>query len=175
MRNKPCILITLHPRGKFSLGENRQCLQKAAYHWGILISPKDPNAGVHTHFDVTDSIYIDPHTGEVRDNWRFRERGDSKPILAFLILARVQIAKVPRGVGVGELGRRFSEIPLPRKEVDGDNCVSWVRGAIEMLSKMGALEEGFDVDKVMDDALGFADVCLREGRELGSVLESIRS
>lgn len=91
-RNKPRIFITLHARGKNSLGENRTCLGHPAYHWGILISPKNKAAhptsasqspkspsDLHTLFDVTDSLYTDPVTGEVKESWRFRERGSPDP------------------------------------------------------------------------------------------------
>ncbi|KAL4903861.1 hypothetical protein BDW74DRAFT_155518 [Aspergillus multicolor] len=42
-KNKPRIRITLHARGKNSLGENRARLKYSALHWGVLISPNDIN------------------------------------------------------------------------------------------------------------------------------------
>ncbi|KAL2868102.1 uncharacterized protein BJX67DRAFT_60848 [Aspergillus lucknowensis] len=142
MKNKPRISITLHPRGKNSLGENRQRLHYAAYHWGILISPKDPKTRgqLHTHCDVTDSLYVDPLTGGSNGDWRFRERTDADPDIAFQILVRVTVCKV-RSVTVEEVVRRLREIQLPRKggEEDGDNCVRWTREAVEVLSQIGLL------------------------------------
>lgn len=38
-QTNPRISITLHPRGKNSVGENRQRLKHSAFHWGVLVSP----------------------------------------------------------------------------------------------------------------------------------------
>ena len=105
-RNKPRIFLTLHPRGKNSLGEARQKLHHSAFHWGILISPKHtchplssistPKSSTHVHFEVSDAIYINPSTNEVaeRDKWRFRVRKSSDPCVEFQILSRVFVGKV---------------------------------------------------------------------------------
>ncbi|KAL4920681.1 hypothetical protein BDW62DRAFT_220667 [Aspergillus aurantiobrunneus] len=141
-QNKPRIFMTMQPRGKNSLGENRIRLGYSAYHWGILISPKHPTPSEqHTHFDVTDSIYIDPLTGEGKENWRFRERSSSDPAIAW-------------------------------KGVEGENCVSWTKEAVGVLRDMGVLEEGFDLNGLMDAALEFADGCLVKG-EMGRILDYI--
>jgi hypothetical protein len=177
MRNKPRISITLHPRGKNSLGENRRRLHYAAYHWGILISPKNSksNNGEHTLFDVTDSLFVHVTTREASDDWRFRIRASQDPDVAFQILVKVLVGKLDsRFVTVKEVERRFREIPLPRKgEQLGENCVSWTKGAVELLVKMGVLEGGFDVQKLNDEALGFADCCLREQKGLGNVIDRL--
>ncbi|KAL4884263.1 hypothetical protein BJY04DRAFT_215690 [Aspergillus karnatakaensis] len=170
MRNKPRISITLHPRGKNSLGEARQRLGYSAYHWGILISPKNPASGPHTHLDVTDSMYIDPETGETKENWRFRERTDADPDLAFQILGRVFVGKAT-GSAVEELRRRMGELPLPRKGVLDENCVSWTRSGVNELREVGILEKDFDVVAFMEVALQFADECLTSGKGLGSILD----
>ncbi|RDW74430.1 uncharacterized protein DSM5745_07092 [Aspergillus mulundensis] len=196
-KNKPRISITLHPRGKNSIGENRARLKYSAFHWGVLISPKHASqpSGVgehvsaHVHFDVTDSIYVDPVTGESSDAWRFRVRRSTDPVGEFRILGRVEVGKVPllssgsgsgsrsgSGVGFEELVERVRErlgaIPLPRKEFrQEENCVSWTRAAIGGLGEMGVLGlglgEGFEIEEFMDVALGFADECLASLGEKG--------
>ncbi|CEL04640.1 hypothetical protein ASPCAL05768 [Aspergillus calidoustus] len=176
MRNKPRISITLHPRGKNSLGENRRRLHYAAYHWGILISPKNfkSNDGEHTHFDVTDSLFVHAATGEASDDWRFRERTSRDPDVEFQILVKVLVGKLDtQSVTVKEVERRLREVYLPRNGGDmGKNCVSWTKEAVGVLVKMGVLG-GFDVQKVMDEALEFADCCLREQKGLGNVVDHI--
>lgn len=184
-RNKPRIFITLHARGKNSLGENRTRLGYSAYHWGILISPKNkathpasasqsptsPSV-LHTHFDVTDSLYVDPATGEVKENWRFRERGSPDPVISFQILARVFVGKLDPAWGdTGGVREKFSGIGLPTKEVEGESCVSWTREAIDVLKRMGALQPDFDIEWVMDTALGFADESLKGKGKIGSILD----
>lgn len=184
-RNKPRIFITLHPRGKNSLGENRTRLGYSAYHWGILISPKNkvthptsasqsptsPSA-LHTHFDVTDSLYADPVTGEVKENWRFRERGSPDPVMAFQILARVFVGKLDPAWGEADgVREKLSGIELPRKGVQGESCVSWAREAIGVLKKLGTLQADFDIAQFMDTALRFADEILKGKGEMGSILD----
>ncbi|KAL5002914.1 hypothetical protein BDV10DRAFT_87017 [Aspergillus recurvatus] len=195
--NKPRIFITLHPRGKNSLGENRTRLGFSAYHWGILISPRDAHShlhsssaapasrGDHVHFDVTDSVYIDPATNENSDDWRFRERRSSDPVAEFMILGRVYVGKFHGQLspavslssasqrdfesGVVRLRERLSGISVPRKELEReDNCVSWTKEAIAVLRDIGVVEEKFDIDEFMRVALGFADECLHEIGENGT-------
>ncbi|KAL3497235.1 hypothetical protein BJX62DRAFT_4622 [Aspergillus germanicus] len=179
MRNKPRISITLHPRGKNSLGENHRRLHYAAYHWGILISPKNSksNNGDHTLFDVTDSLFVHVSTGKASDDWRFRARTTQDPDVAFQILVKVLVGKLDsRSVTVKEVERRFKEVPLPRKgEQLGENCVSWTKEAIGLLVKMGVLEGVLDVQKLINEALEFADCCLREQKGLGNVIDHIES
>ncbi|KAL4962511.1 uncharacterized protein BDV14DRAFT_178126 [Aspergillus stella-maris] len=183
-RNKPRIFLTLHPRGKNSLGEARQKLRHSAFHWGILISPKHtchplssistPKSSTHVHFDVSDAMYTNPSTQETeRDKWRFRVRKSSDPCIEFQILSRVFVGKVPRkyeGVNLRVLREELGDIALPDRE-QGHNCVSWTREALGVLVEMGVLEEGFEIENCMDVALRFADKCIAEQRGLGSVLD----
>ncbi|KAL6230111.1 hypothetical protein BDW75DRAFT_234661 [Aspergillus navahoensis] len=188
--HKPRISITLHPRGKNSLGENRTRLGFSAYHWGILVSPEDAHShsnsssatpgslGDHVHFDITDSVYMDPATNEASHDW------------AFMILGRVYVGKFQCQLSpavslssapqrdfesaVVKLRERLSGIPLPRNELRREeNCVSWIKEAIAALRDMGVVDEGFDIDGFMRVALEFADECLREMGEkgMGSVFD----
>jgi hypothetical protein len=78
-----------------------------------------------------------------------------------------------QSVTVKEVERRLREVYLPRNGGDmGKNCVSWTKEAVGVLVKMGVLG-GFDVQKVMDEALEFADCCLRERKGLGNVVDHI--
>ncbi|KAL4932965.1 uncharacterized protein BDV17DRAFT_252529 [Aspergillus undulatus] len=180
-RNKPRIFITLHPRGKNSLGENRKRLGHSAFHWGILISPKHtchpmssistPKSSTHFHFDATDSIYVDPGSGEtVLDTWRFRVRKSKDPVLDFQVLSRVFVGKLSSSFSMMDIKDGFDEIALPDRS-RGENCVSWTREAVRVLISMGVLDKRFDLKNCMDISLGFADKCVAEQRDLGSVLD----
>ena len=57
------------------------------------------------------------------------------------------------------------------KEVEGESCVSWTREAIDVLKRMGALQPDFDIERVMDTALGFADESLKGKGKIGSILD----
>ncbi|KAL4806244.1 hypothetical protein BDV18DRAFT_160311 [Aspergillus unguis] len=212
-KNKPRIYITLHARGRNSVGEKRTRLKHSAYHWGILISPKEqqqqqrrnkdqrytipentPALPVHTHFDVTDSLYIDVD-GQAKENWRYRERNSTDPVLDFRILARVLVGKVHFSSSPLSIGSRFRcgyeagteivreklsaiPVPCPRGEVGvkgtPENCVTWTKDAIRVLKDIGVvgLQESsrFDLEVFMDAALEFADECLRRG-DIGGVLD----
>ncbi|PTU19914.1 hypothetical protein P175DRAFT_0439594, partial [Aspergillus ochraceoroseus IBT 24754] len=89
-------------------------------------------------------------------DWCFQERAESDPVPAFQIRGRVMVGKVPGDVSL----KTLEEIALPRREVRGKNCVSWTRNAIEVLQGIGVVEK-FEIEMLMDDALGFADECLR--------------
>lgn len=60
MSNKRRIIISIHHRDQFSLGEHRTRLGHAAYHWGILIQPKNPKGSDSDAYDVTDAAIVDP-------------------------------------------------------------------------------------------------------------------
>lgn len=154
--------VTLHYRDKFSLGEHRQRLGFAAYHWGLLI--KDPTGNSCNAYDATDAIDLDPVTGEDRNperNWLFRVKDNVDMLQISRLLGMVMIGKVPNEVTDGEIQAHLDSVPLPIKNaVPEQNCVSWTRDAIQKLQAQGIAEQ-FDIDQFVTDALAFADECLK--------------
>lgn len=96
--------VTSHYRDKFSLGEHRQRLGPAAYHWGLLI--KDPAGGSCYTYDATDAIDLDPITGEDRNperNWFLRMKEIVDVFQISRLLGIMMIGKVPAEVTDGEI------------------------------------------------------------------------
>lgn len=62
MSNKCRAFVSLFYRDELSVGENRQQLGYAAYHWGILISPKKSKGPDCYSYDVTNWARLDPIT-----------------------------------------------------------------------------------------------------------------
>ena len=182
MSNKRRVFVSLHHRNALSIRENRKRLHYAAYHWGILISPKnlshddDDHHHHHHAFDVSDGIIQYAATAtettttttmestdlNIDGNWHFRAEPNVNLADKPHLLARVMIGKLPREVSYADIHTLLEKIPLPQKDaLPVQNCVSWTRAAIRTLQENG-LAEKFDIDAFMDKALGFADQRLRE-------------
>lgn len=159
-RNKRRVFITWHHRHEFSIGENRQRFGSAAYHWGVLISPKKSVTRDCYAYDVSDGPHPDPMTGVDHNpnrDWVFRAKPNVNPMLSGHLLGRIMIGKVPRSVTHAEIQTCLESIPLPRKGVlPEENCVSWVKSAVRRLQEKG-LAERFDIDRLVADSLAFAD------------------
>lgn len=154
----------MHHRGALSLRENRQRLGHAAYHWGILISPKTSTGRDCHTYDVTNGIRMDPVTNldlNPEYDWYFRAQDQLDPTLVSNLLGMVMIGKVPERTEYADIQARLEAIALPRKgDIPEENCVSWARCAVEVLQRNGLVEE-FDIDGLMDDALAYADQRIR--------------
>ncbi|CAG8921750.1 unnamed protein product [Penicillium salamii] len=160
MSNKRQVFLALHHRASLSIGENRQRLGYAAYHWGILVSPKISKGPDYYVFDVSDGILLDP-VNRVNLNpngdWHFREKANMDPEENGNLLGRVMIGKVPNEVTYAEIHDFLRTIPLPQKGVlPEQNCVTWTRAAICRLQENGLVEK-FDLNRFMDESLAFAD------------------
>jgi hypothetical protein len=160
MGNKRQVFITLHHRDEVSLGESRQRLGHAAYHWGVLISPK-VSKGRDCHvYDITNAARPDPITRVDlnRDrNWLFRAIANIDPLSSDHLLGMVMVGKVPNGTSYIDIEDLLRSIPLPKKDtVPEQNCVTWVKAAIQKL-QCAKLAEQFDLNKFMNYALGYAD------------------
>lgn len=124
MSNKRRVFVLIHYCGALSFGENRERLGYAAYHWGILISPKVYRENDCYTFDVSDAARPDPETRVDRNpnhEWVFR----SNPIVSGSLLGLVMIGKIPIGVEISEIRSRRQSIPVPqRNAIPEQNCVT---------------------------------------------------
>lgn len=159
MSNKRQVFVSLHHRDALSVGNNRQRLGHAAFHWGILICPKSSNRADCYAFDVSDGIVLDSvHRVNLNPegNWLFREK-QVDPKMSVRRLGRVMIGKVPNEVTYAEIHDLLGAILLPQKgAVPEQNCVTWTKAAICELQK-NRLAEQFDLDRFMNESLAFAD------------------
>ena len=133
MSSKRRVMVTIHHRGRLSLRENRTRLGRSAYHWGILIQPKNPKHHDSNALDVSDGIAVDPVTHrDLNPNleWNFRAKAD----VSGSLLGRVVIGKVPNKVTNAEIEALLREVPLPAKDT-AQNCVTWTMAAIQVLQK----------------------------------------
>ncbi|PWY94725.1 hypothetical protein BO94DRAFT_282623 [Aspergillus sclerotioniger CBS 115572] len=157
-KNKRRVLVTLHYRGALSLRENRERLGFAVYHWGILVAPKASTGRGCYSFDVSDGINLDPGSGVNRNpnfEWVLRAKTGVNPLPSSHLLGRVMIGKISHDVSFEQLDALLRSIPLPRKGVSGENCVSWTRAAVAKLQEKGWAER-FNIDCFMDDSLAYA-------------------
>ncbi|KAH8425148.1 uncharacterized protein LDX57_002897 [Aspergillus melleus] len=141
MRNKRQVWVSLHSRGALSLGANRTQLGYAAFHWGILISPK-VSTGADCHaYDVTDSIILDSNSRtnlNSQNDWRFRHNPNDDLERNAGILGMVMIGKVPNDVSYDEIETHLASLPLPDKDAQpAQNCVTWTMAAIGKLQGIG--------------------------------------
>ncbi|OBT73508.1 hypothetical protein VF21_07235 [Pseudogymnoascus sp. 05NY08] len=161
MSNKRRVFVSIHYRGALSLGESRQQLGYAAYHWGILISPKVHKEPDCYTFDVSDAARPDPETRvDINPNheWIFR----SNPAVSGSLLGLIMIGKVPNGVEISEIRTRLQSIPVPQKNaMPEENCVTWAMAAIRILQENGFAEQ-FEINKFMDAGIKFADATLAD-------------
>jgi hypothetical protein len=161
MSNKRRVFVSIHYRGALSPGENRQRLGYAAYHWGILISPKVYKERDCYTFDVSDAARPDPETRvDLNPNheWIFR----SNPTVSGSLLGLVMIGKIANGVEISEIRTRLQLTPVPQRDVVPEqNCVTWVMSAIQTLQENG-FAEFFEINKFMDAGIEFADKTLAD-------------
>ncbi|OBT62172.1 hypothetical protein VE03_08337 [Pseudogymnoascus sp. 23342-1-I1] len=160
MSNKRRVFVSIHHRGALSLGENRQRLGYAAYHLGILISPKVYKEQDCYTFDVS-AARPDPETRvdhNPNHEWIFR----SNPTVSGSLLGLVMVGKIPNGVEISEIRTRLQSVPVPqRNAVPEQNCVTWTMSAIQTLQENGFAEH-FDINKFMDVGIEFADATLSD-------------
>ncbi|KAK2863694.1 hypothetical protein FQN49_004090 [Arthroderma sp. PD_2] len=73
------------------------------------------------------------------------------------MLGRMMIGKLPQGTTPQDVNNLLKDVALPRVNTTPiDNCVSWVKAAIQELQKKQWAED-FDIDKFMDHTLNEAD------------------
>lgn len=124
------------------------------YHWALLIGPKVESANTHVRrFHALERMSRPDPEGPVVSSWRFEERQlPGGP--AAMLLVRVMVGKVNHISVAEELLRR---VPVRSRDVDGWNCVAWVKEAIERLRESeGAMASCVqDWEDMKQDALAF--------------------
>jgi hypothetical protein len=100
------------------------------YHWALLIGPKVEPANSHVkRFHALERMSRADADGRPISSWQFEERQlPSGP--ALMVLVRVLVGKV-KDTAAAE--RVLRTVPVRSRDVDGWNCVAWVKEAIEML------------------------------------------
>ncbi|KFY12366.1 hypothetical protein V492_03923 [Pseudogymnoascus sp. VKM F-4246] len=161
MSNKRRVFVSIYHRGLLSLGENRQQLGYAAYHWGILISPKVYKEQNCYTFDVSDAARPDPETRvdhNPNHEWVFR----SNPTVSGSVVCLIMIGKLPNGVEISEIRTCLQSIPVPQKNATPEqNCVTWAMAAVKALQENGYAEQ-FKINQFMDAGIEFADATLAD-------------
>jgi hypothetical protein len=167
MRNKRRVVIALYHRNSHSLKENRAKLGYEAYHWGVLIMPKETRNDRHHHhcnaYDATDMAVIDPKTGENSNphmDWFFRPQHDIDPFANGRLIGRIIVGKLPKNVTGDEIDKLLAAVPLPVRDADPrQSCVTWALDALSTLQASG-WAWGFDIGQFKDWALAYGDQCM---------------
>ncbi|KAL2201715.1 hypothetical protein CC79DRAFT_1338455 [Sarocladium strictum] len=154
------LAVALYHRDHFSQGNARRAFGPGAYHWSIVVMPREGDHGDRRVFDATDASNIDPATFRLINpamDWWFRVQESEEPSLAAKLMGHLIIGQVPKGVSMDELKDFFASVPLPVKDSNPqENCVTWVIKAIQALQKQGWVPE-LDYQEFIDAAISFAD------------------
>ncbi|KAJ5706321.1 hypothetical protein N7536_002010 [Penicillium majusculum] len=167
MRNKRRVFLSIQHRNSLSVGENRQRLGYAAYHWGILICSKKSKASSCYFFDMSDGVLLEDSPNRVNlnpeFNWLFREKQISVPTTSARLLGMVMIGKVPNEVTWEQIHGLLAAVQVPKNNaVPEQDCVSWAKAAVCKLQEKGLTAKyNLDLDLLMDRSLAFADERIR--------------
>lgn len=171
-RKKRRIVIALYHRNRLSLGENRVNLNHSAYHWGILIKPKLPDADGRVAcnaYDATDMSVTDPvnHVDlNPNHDWFFRAQNQIDPNAQGRLIGCIIVGKLPKHLSDATVEEMLRDVALPVKDASPrESCVTW---ALEALSAFQREEWAwqFDTDEFKDWALNYGDQCMQNlGKE----------
>lgn len=132
------------------------------YHWSLLTGPKREDGGntsgirFHARNGITD--------GQVC--WAF-EQQECRILASIRLLARIRIAKVK---DMDRLGTILHDVPVT-PEVQGWNCVHWIRDALQRLAEDDGVLGGKSVlqwEIVRDHSMRFVQQVV-ESQRLGSM------
>ncbi|KFZ01194.1 hypothetical protein V500_00860 [Pseudogymnoascus sp. VKM F-4518 (FW-2643)] len=121
----------------------------AMYHWGIWVEPKN-GKGKGQSFHVREHEPMNSASGPIPGGWRFElqtEDGSANPRL----VGRLMVGKLPSGKGYVDIEEFLSKLPLPAEASTDENCISWVKTAVQAFQKLEPQPwaEDFDVDQFM--------------------------
>ncbi|TKA23698.1 hypothetical protein B0A50_06534 [Salinomyces thailandicus] len=171
MANKDRICIETFHRNELSIGEaNRQALKNDAYHWAVLVRPKDIDSlATCTSFDVTNgSRQIPASSGRNEEtnpdgDWWFRRRHPVNPLATGQFLTAVVIGKLPENVLIKDVESVLESVPLPRKNyTPKESCSTWTVLAIIALQQAGYADQ-LDVDGIMRAAVLESNEVMKHG------------
>lgn len=173
-RNKRRVAIALYHRDRLSLGANRAKLGFEAYHWGILVMPKQSTSSTSRRtrrrhplkcnaYDATDLPIIDPITRQDSNpnlEWFFRPQHGIDPSATGRLIGRVIVGKLPPTTTDSDIDALLGKVPLPVKDASPpESCVTWAIRALGSLQAAG-LAWQFDLDEFRDWALAYGDRCM---------------
>ncbi|CAG7968315.1 unnamed protein product [Penicillium salamii] len=154
------VVLTLHHRGELSLGDNRRRLGFSAYHWGILLVPKEGDKRLCYAFDTTNAAIPDTMQ-RINLNpdfkWVYRVKNNVNPDESESLLIRIEIGEL-RDASPCTIRSLLGTVQLPIAGVwPPQNCVDWIRSAICILRNHGHAFNMDNIDMVMARALAYAD------------------
>ncbi|KFY22050.1 hypothetical protein V493_06896 [Pseudogymnoascus sp. VKM F-4281 (FW-2241)] len=120
----------------------------AMYHWGIWVEPKNAR-GAGQSFHVREHEPMNSAKGPIPGGWKFEvETEDVSTSLR--LIGRLMVGKLPSGKGYGDIKEFLSKPSLPAEGTD-ENCISWVKTAVQAFQKLEPQPwaENFDVDEFM--------------------------
>lgn len=163
--NKRRVFIALYEREELSVGLSRRRLEHAAYHWEIIITPKDHSGSDCYAYSVTNGP-IQKGKGHIIDGnreriWQFREE-QINPDISSLLVGMIMIGKVPSQVTRDDIKKNISPPTIQVPDKLWENGTTWIKEAIAKLQESGLAEE-FYIQQFMDDALAFADHYTKHG------------
>ncbi|KAF4510617.1 hypothetical protein G6O67_002493 [Ophiocordyceps sinensis] len=97
------------------------------YHWAFILGPKTETLGSQgSRFHARERLHLGDRGAKPQTVWEYEER-DTTLEPSSMLLARVMIAKVK---SVRRLRSVLEGIPV-RPEVEGWNCVGWIKEAFQ--------------------------------------------
>lgn len=145
-RGKNRVFVGLYFRQGITANPLSTSLNHARFHWAIRVEPKGSN-GRGTCYEVKEEdVYVNVLGS---GGWRYyRTEAEGDPML----MGRIMVGKLPRGVGAADVDGMLKEVPLPREGAEPlENCVSWTERALGALRGRGWVEE-FDIGGFMEHA-----------------------
>ncbi|OAA52026.1 hypothetical protein NOR_00619 [Metarhizium rileyi] len=159
-KKKRRIYLAIYHRFDLSTGKERMRLGHSAFHWAILISPKEQGGKDTDAFDVTDSVTVDQATGELVNLerlFRLQVKKGVDPSRAKSLLGRIQIGTLDNDLTIENIEALFSRVPIPSKFASPpESCVNWALCAIMHLQIFGEVAS-FDRRLFSDWVLDYAD------------------
>ena len=162
----------MYHREGYSTGRNRQILGYEAFHWGILVMPREGEAE-YDAYDATDRNEIDPRTFRMEnpnlDWWFDAKEGIVDTSRGGRLIGRITIGVVPDGTSSCDVRKFLKEVPLPeRNQTPQQSCVTWVGNAIRALHEIGWIDR-FSVEIFMKGALSYGDDRMRDLESFSNV------
>lgn len=158
--------VALYSRGELSKGNSRRIFHFEAYHWGLLITPKEGQGGRRSHaFEATDASEMDKVTFRLNNptmDWWYKYRLNVNSEDSKKFLGQVVVGEIPEEVSGEELTAFFRQVPMPVKGTDPQqSCVTWTVSAIQAMQERGWAQD-FDIEAFKEAALAYADDRIKE-------------
>ncbi|KAI9896018.1 hypothetical protein N3K66_009087 [Trichothecium roseum] len=151
--DKDRLYVALYARG----GAPTMPELEDTYHWALVVGPKTEDGssrGARFHAKETMTVVGTPPV--VRSIWEYEKR-ESSMLPTSMLLVRVMIGKIEDR---NKLESLLSAIPV-RPEIQGWNCVSWVKEAIETVLQdkkaLGTVPENANWLFIRDTAMQYVE------------------